>query len=188
MPTIQEKKVAAGRDYEADDVLVVDRPDQLRALADDLRATLIALLRERARSTQELAEQLELPKGTVGHHLKVLERAGLIRVVRTRQVRALTEKYYGRVAWLFLIHSSDAPEAARPMAAALRRAANELEVIEGGPDVCVSGVLRVRLTPEDARRFERRLEKLVQDMLAADSPSGREFVFPHAYFPRRADA
>jgi DNA-binding transcriptional ArsR family regulator len=188
MPTIQQEKAVPGRDYEAEDVLVVDKPEQLRALADDLRATMIALLRERARSTQELAEQLELPKGTVGHHLKVLERAGLIRVVRTRKVRALTEKYYGRVAWLFLIHSSDAPEAARPMAAALRRAANELEVIEGGPDVCTSGVLRVRLTPEDARRFERRLEKLVRDMLAADTPRGREFVFPHAYFPKRVDA
>ena len=188
MPTIQEAAPATGRDYEAEDVLVVDKPEQLRALADDLRATIIALLRARARSTQELAEELEIPKGTVGHHLKVLERAALIRVVRTRKVRALTEKYYGRVAWLFLIHSSDAPEAARPMAAALRRAANELEVIEGGPGVCVSGVLRVRLTPEDARRFERRLEKLIRDMFDADAAGGREFVFAHAYFPKRADA
>jgi hypothetical protein len=109
-------------------------------------------------------------------------------VVRTRKVRALTEKYYGRVAWLFIIHASDAPEAARPMAAALRRAANELEVIEVGQGVCVSGVLRVRLTPEDARRFERRLEKFTEDLLAADTPAGRQFVFAHAYFPRRADA
>ena len=186
MSTIQE--VAPERDYEAEDVLVVDKPDQLRALADDLRATMIALLRDRARSTQELAEELELPKGTVGHHLKVLERAGLIHVVRTRQVRALTEKYYGRVAWLFIIHSADVPEAARPMAAALRRAANELEMIEGSPGVCVSGVARVRLTPADARRFERRLEKLVEDVFAADTSGGREFVFAHAYFPKRADA
>src|SRR5436190_19686548 len=101
MSTIETQKI--GRDYEADDILVVSKPDQLRALADDLRATVIALLRERARSTQELAEELELPKGTVGHHLKVLERAGLIRVVRTRKVRAVTAKYYGRVAWLFVL-------------------------------------------------------------------------------------
>ena len=48
-----------------------------------------------------------MPKGTVGHHLKVLEKAGLIRVVRTRQVRALTEKYYGRVARLFELKGVD---------------------------------------------------------------------------------
>jgi len=186
MSTIE--KAAAERDYEAEEVLVVARPEQLRALADDLRATLIALLRERARSTQELSEELKLPKGTVGHHLKVLEAAGLIRVVRTRKVRAVTEKFYGRVAWLFIIQASDAPEAARPMAAALRRAANELEVIEVGGDVCVSGIARVRLTPEDARRFERRLEKLVEDVFASDVAGGRDFVFAHAYFPKRADA
>src|SRR5262249_18971352 len=116
MPTIQqEREAAAERDYEAEDVLVVDRPDQLRALADALRATLIALLRERARSTQDIAQELQLPKGTVGHHLKVLERAGLIRVVRTRKVRALTEKFYGRVAWLFVIHSAEATETTGPL-------------------------------------------------------------------------
>ena len=50
---------------------------------------------------------LDTPKGTVGHHLKVLEKAGLVRVVRTRKVRALTEKYYGRVARLFVLKSTD---------------------------------------------------------------------------------
>ncbi|MHB8470547.1 MAG: ArsR/SmtB family transcription factor, partial [Gaiellaceae bacterium] len=83
-------------DYEADDVLVVSATEQLRALGDDLRSRIVVLLRERATSTTELAEKLGLPKGTVGHHVKVLEKAGLVRVVRTRQVRAVTEKYYGR--------------------------------------------------------------------------------------------
>src|ERR671916_2240270 len=109
MSTIREMPVA---DYEADEVLVVSEPEQLRALADDLRSKLVARLRHRARSTQELAVELGIPKGTVGHHLKVLERAGLIRVVRTRRVRALTEKYYGRVAKLFVLKSADSPDGA----------------------------------------------------------------------------
>ncbi len=142
-----------------------------------------------ATRTQELAEQLALPKGTVGHHLKVLERAGLIRVVRTRQVRAVTEKYYGRVAWLFVIRCADAPEATGPLsAAALRRAADELEVAAADAKPALSGVVRARLRPEDARRFERRLERLVHDVLAADTAGGRNFVFASAFFPKRADA
>src|SRR6266542_2702741 len=143
------------RDYEADDVLVVDKRDQLRALAHDLRATLVALLRERARSTQELAEQLALPKGTVGHHLKVLERAGLIRVVRTRQVRAVTEKYYGRVAWLFVIRCADAPEATGPLSAAAPRRAAAREARARRPRGRYRGRaqlrLRERLLPEAGR-------------------------------------
>ena len=94
-------------DYDLDDVLVVEDPKQLRALGDVLRARIVMLLRERAASTTELAAVLETPKGTVGHHLKVLERAGLVRVVRTRKVRALTEKFYGRVARLFVLKGDD---------------------------------------------------------------------------------
>ena len=94
-------------DYDLDDVLVVEDPKQLRALGDVLRARIVMLLRERAASTTELAAVLETPKGTVGHHLKVLETAGLVRVVRTRKVRALTEKFYGRVARLFVMKGDE---------------------------------------------------------------------------------
>jgi len=85
-----------GYDYAAEDTMLVAEPAQLRAMADPFRVQLVQLLRDRARSTQEISEQLKVPKGTVGHHLKVLEAAGLIHVVRTRKVRALTEKFYGR--------------------------------------------------------------------------------------------
>ena len=84
-------------------MLVVREPERLRALAHELRGTIVVRLREHALSVTELAEELGLPKGTVGHHVKVLEEAGLIRVVRTRRVRAVTEKFYGRTARLFLI-------------------------------------------------------------------------------------
>src|ERR1700746_2349126 len=132
MPTIPSKTppvvARPGPDYEAPDTLVVSERDQLRALADDVRTAIVALLRERARSTQQLSGDLGIPKGTVGHHLKVLERAGLVHVVRTRQVRAVTEKYYGRTARLFLFQTEDPADARALGAAMLRRAAAELDV------------------------------------------------------------
>src|SRR5215471_13248448 len=133
VPTIRgnaDSEAAAerpGPDYEAPDTLVVSEPDQLRALADDVRTAIVALLRERARSTQQLSRDLGIPKGTVGHHLKVLERAGLIRVVRTRQVRAVTEKFYGRTARLFLFRTEDPAEERALGATMLRQAASEAE-------------------------------------------------------------
>jgi predicted ArsR family transcriptional regulator len=128
------------------------------------------LLRDRAWSTQELAAELGLPKGTVGHHLKVLERAGLIRVVRTRQVRALTEKYYGRVARLFLFKSEEAPETAGPLGGAtLRQAADEIQAAAYEPQF---GLVRARLSPADARRLERRAQRLMDAFRASDSAEG----------------
>jgi DNA-binding transcriptional ArsR family regulator len=176
-------------DYEADDVLVVSEPEQLRALGDDLRSKIVVLLRDRAASTTELAENLGLPKGTVAHHLKVLEKAGLVRVVRTRKVRALTERYYGRTARLFLFKTSDdaGAESLRNVAAAsLRTVAEEILPFSEG-DPTTFSVLRVRLADADARRFERRLKKLTDDVRDADDPEGDPFGLAVALY-RRADA
>ncbi len=177
-------------DYEADDVLVVRESEQLRALGDDLRSEIVVILREQAHSTTELAEKLGLPKGTVGHHVKVLEKAGLIRVVRTRQVRALTERLYGRTARLFLFKSSDDAdgEDVRNVAAASLRTAVEEMLPLDDDDRTTFAVLRVRLTDTDARRFVRRLEKLHEDFLAADRQDGEPYGLAGALFRRAPDA
>ena len=171
-------------DYELDDVLIVEDPKQLRALAEDSRARIVTLLRERAASTTELATALGSPKGTVGHHLKVLETAGLIRVVRTRKVRALTEKFYGRVARLFVLKSDESlPEDLRGGAISalmLRRAADDL--IAAGDEQETAGLVNIRLADKDRVRFERRLNKLVADYQAAEDPSGERHVLAYALY------
>lgn len=170
MPTI---------DYEATDTLVVSEPHQLRALANELRGRIVSLLREQAWSTQQLARELDLPKGTVGHHLKVLERAGLIRVVHTRQVRAVTEKFYGRVAKLFLFQAEDPADARVLGAAMLRDAAFQLE---RAPQGAGWGLVLSRLSGKDVARFDRRLEKLIDDFRAADAPGGVAHRLAAAYW------
>jgi DNA-binding transcriptional ArsR family regulator len=179
-----------GADYDAPDVLYVRRPDQLKALGDELRARIVVLLRERAQSVTELAEKLDLPKGTVGHHVKVLESAGLVQVVRTRRVRALTEKYYGRTARLFLYESSDGTreDVRNIVAASLRLAAEEILPVDEEDAAACSGVLRVRLSEADARRFDRRLGKLMNDFRACDDPDGTPYGLAIALYRRGSDA
>jgi DNA-binding transcriptional ArsR family regulator len=159
-----------GHDYDAAETMVVEDPKQLKAMADPLRTQLIQLLRDRAQSTQEIAEELGLPKGTVGHHLKVLESAGLIKVVRTRKVRAMTEKFYGRTARLFLYHVEDPADGRAISANTLRQAATE---VDQAPMVTGFGLVRARLSEKDLRRFHRRSQKLVEDFRLADGSGER---------------
>ncbi|MGH3009055.1 MAG: ArsR/SmtB family transcription factor [Gaiellaceae bacterium] len=166
-------------DYEAPDTMLVSKPDQLKAIANDLRTQLIHLLGERARSTQELSQELSIPKGTVGHHLKVLERAGLIKIVRTRQVRAVTEKFYGRTARLFLFQAEDPADERAIGASMLRQAAIE---VERSPNGSGFGLVRARLTKKDLRRFERRAKKLMDDFRAADTAEGGPASFTAAFW------
>lgn len=124
---------------------------------------------------------MQAPKGTVAHHVKVLESAGLVRVVRTRKVRALTESYYGRVAKLFVLKSDESSDdlSGALTAVMLRHAADEL-VVSGEDDT--AAILNVRLTARDRHRFEQRLNRLVADFERADDPSGDRHVLAYALF------
>src|SRR5262245_46590094 len=83
-------------DYELPDIVEASTPEQLRAIADPLRFTLLDLVTERSSTLCELAGAVNRPKSTVAHHVGALAAAGMLPVVRTRRVRAIEERFYGR--------------------------------------------------------------------------------------------
>jgi DNA-binding transcriptional ArsR family regulator len=170
-------------DYELDDSIELCRPDQLKAIGDPLRFTIMGLLSERAATTSQLAEALDRPRGTIGHHLKVLEAAGLVRVVRTRQVRALTEKYYGRVARMSVLSDSMTgdPDGRQANALSLRQALSELA--EAPPEAKPTiGIRHARLSEEAAARFAARVEALADEFDAEVDPQGVVYGFVTAFY------
>ena len=90
-------------DYDLADRIALTRPAQVKAISHPLRTTILSLLHERAASVTELAVAVDRPKSTVAHHVNVLTEAGLIQVVRTRRVRAIDERFYGRTARMFYV-------------------------------------------------------------------------------------
>jgi DNA-binding transcriptional ArsR family regulator len=90
-------------DYDLEELRVVSSPAEVKGLFDPLRSTLLELLLERAATVAELAEAVGRPKSTVAYHVDALVRADLLKVVRTRRVRAIDERWYGRTARLFYV-------------------------------------------------------------------------------------
>ena len=90
-------------DYDLAERIALTRPSQVKAIGHPLRTTILGLLHERAASITELASTLGRPKSTIAHHVKVLTEAGLVQVVRTRRVRAIQERFYGRTARMFYV-------------------------------------------------------------------------------------
>jgi hypothetical protein len=84
-------------------------------------------------------------------------------------VRALTEKFYGRTARLFLYQTEDPADGRAISAVTLRQAASEVDL---APMVTGFGLVRARLTQKDIDRFERRAKKLMEDFRAADRAGG----------------
>jgi len=68
--------------------------DQLRALAHPLRLRMMELFAEGPRTTKQVAQQLGEPPTRLYHHANALERAGLLKLSKTRQNRGAIEKWY----------------------------------------------------------------------------------------------
>ena len=103
-------------------------------------------------------------------------------------MRALTEKFYGRVARLFVLRTDESmPDELRGGALSalmLRHAADEL--LASGDETEAAGLVNVKLTAADRKRFEQRLNRLVADMHGADDPAGERHVLAFALFRARA--
>ena len=76
-------------DYELEDLRIIASTPELKAAFHPLRNQLLDLVLERAATVAELAEAVDRPKSSVAYHVDVLLDAGLLRVVRTRKVRAI---------------------------------------------------------------------------------------------------
>jgi DNA-binding transcriptional ArsR family regulator len=74
---------------------VLRSPEHFKALGHPVRHRIVNLLRQRPATLRQLTMALAMPKGTVAYHAGVLQDAGMVRVVQTRQVRGGTEHYLG---------------------------------------------------------------------------------------------
>ncbi len=97
-------------DYDLADRLALSEASQVKAISHPLRTTILSLLHERAATVTELAVAVGRPKSTVAHHVRVLTEAGLLQVVKTRRVRAIEERFYGRTARMFYVGIERSPD------------------------------------------------------------------------------
>src|SRR5215210_6281780 len=160
MQTRQPKQTRAARPARARGRsrahLTLHGPEQLHAIGDPTRWRILGRLLDGPASIQELSRALGAAKGRIGHHVGVLERAGLIRLAETKQVRGVVEKRYIRVARQFRLPDNDVawPDAAADLGMLpLRQAVNEAAPSAGAHDPSTSIVVRARMSAERARRF-----------------------------------
>ena len=171
-------------DYELADQIVVTAPAQLRAIADPLRATILDLLLERAATVAELATAVKRPKSTVAHHVNVLVDAGMLRVVRTRRVRAIDERYYGRTARTFYVGVVSRPgeDATTVYANALSVAAAE-SVPANEADRLRTILRHARIPGERAAEFWEQVMELSREFATQPRSADTVYGFAAGLYP-----
>ncbi|HSJ70188.1 MAG TPA: helix-turn-helix domain-containing protein [Acidimicrobiia bacterium] len=166
-------------DYDLDEVVYVEDAAAMKAVADDTRMDILNLLLERAATVSQLADALDKPKGTVGYHAKILEDVGLIRVVRTAKVRAMTEKYYGRVGRTIQFRGSPRPDDPHWF---VNDALRSMVAVEGDPlPMFTSRVARIPV--ERAVEFSERILELSEEFLDLPRSGDTVFGFLAGIFP-----
>ena len=82
----------------------IETPEQLIAiLGDPRRMRILEILTKQQASVKDLAVMIhETPQAT-HYHTKQLEKVGLIRIVETREVKGILEKFYRAVAERFVL-------------------------------------------------------------------------------------
>jgi DNA-binding transcriptional ArsR family regulator len=171
-------------DYDLVDRLELTTHAQLRAIADPLRSTILDLLLERAATVAELAAAVDRPKSTVAHHVGVLVDTGMLRVVRTRRVRAIDERYYGRAARTFMVGVANRPgdDALAVHANALSVAAAESVAAHEADDL--RSILRhARISREQAREFWDRVVALSEEYAQLPRSGGTVYGFAAGLYP-----
>lgn len=172
-------------DYELEPTLRFEEPEQYRALFEETRLQIVDLLMERAATIKELSDTLGKPKGTIGHHVSVLEEAGLIRVVRTEMVRAIEAKYYGRTARTYLIGDRNDVGVDLAPDHFLQKAAREYSAIDEHDAGRLSTLRYARIPVERAEEWVERLADLVADFTAQERGGETTYGLLVAMYPTR---
>src|SRR6516164_8757015 len=81
--------------------LVINTAQQFKAISDPIRSRILGIIQNQPATAKQIADSLQASPGAIGHHMHVLEAAGLAQVVARRLVRGIVANYYTRTARIF---------------------------------------------------------------------------------------
>jgi DNA-binding transcriptional ArsR family regulator len=172
--------------------LLVESAEQFKALGEPVRWRILGVIQHRAATAKQIATILQMAPGTIGHHLQVLEGAGLVQVVARRQTHGIIAKYYTRTARIFKFAFASEVTGSTSISLDIVTKGREdlLEMLsqqERGEDeeemVCAAGLPRARLSPARLVYYRQRLNALIDEMLhEPEDASGEVFDLLVALF------
>lgn len=168
-------------DYELDERRIVTSRRELTAMFHPLRSVVLDLLLERAATVKDLAQAVRRPPSTVAYHVGVLLDAGLLRVVRTRKVRSIDERFYGRVARLYAV-GEISPDDVETISNTLVEAAAASARAHEADDL--RAVLRhTRIPPDQAAEFWEAVLELARQFSTLPRQGDTTYAFVAGLYP-----
>ena len=185
-----------------EDEMIINDLETLKAVSDPFRLSILELLSE-PRTVKEIAPKLKVGKTKLYYHINVLEKHGVIRVVRKRFVSGILEKSYQIAAMRFrpapeLLQGSEDGDARRQaifdsIFDATRtdfiRSAKSGQFddsVEKNEKKLFIGRTLLCLTEAQARSFSDRFDAMMEEFkeYEINTPDSTPYVLTIAFFPK----
>lgn len=149
--------------------LIVNTPQQFKALGDPLRSRILRIIQNQPATAKQIADRLNIAPGTIGHHLQVLEAAGLAQIVARRVVHGIVAKYYTRTARIFVLDFPEEVKEHNSVSLEIMDLAHEemreAQTMQDSSTFCRAGFPHARLSPERVQYYEQRINQLIDEFL-----------------------
>lgn len=197
---------APGANFQPAESLIISTPEQLKAISDPLRLSIIELVAKEALTVKQIAVRLNQPPTKLYYHVAELEEYGFVVLVDTRVKSGIIEKYYRAVSAqitvdrkLLNVSGAQGDELSNLMAMVFDTTARELSqsIASGLVDLKQDNVngnfmmLRtlVHLRPEEAARFIEKFKALLEELAAGEAqrePDDVGYACLIAFYPRQS--
>lgn len=180
-------------DFKPGQLYTLTNSDQIKAYVHPTRIILLRLMAKEKRTISGIARENGVHPANITHHFKILEKAGLIRLVEKRDTGKNLEKYYRAIAYNFVVKPeaiNDGKEANKK-ALALSILKDSLSVavktVQDG-DTVLALLGTVRLKPEDVLRLIARLNEVFSEFKGCDSAEGIPYNINLSIYPGDFDS
>lgn len=165
--------------------------NQIKAYVHPTRIGILRMLAAKKRTVSSVAKELGVHPANITHHFKLLERAGLIKLVEKRDIGKNIEKYYRSIGRNFLLNVEKTTRINRK-ALALSILRNDLSTaistVKTNDKHEVVTVIRIaRIKPSDLKTLQDKIMKLIRDFARFDSAKGKAYTLNISAYPNETD-
>ncbi len=162
-------------------------PQEIKAYVHPLRLVLLKKLAHQKLTISQIARELNVHPANITHHIKLLEKLGLVRLVERRDIGKNIEKYYRASAFHFSVQmDSDKHEDKKQLALSLARddLSYALETLDFKDDRPLQAlILNAKLKYSDLNKFFKKMMALVEEFEKSNLEGGEPYTLNMSLYP-----